>query len=224
MTDHSLLYFQNLFDPKASEITPFLQEYSYPWEILPDLKAILLALGEKLEQKGYRQIQPQIWTGENTAISPTAELNAPCIIGHGTEIRHCAYIRGSVIIGNNCVVGNSTELKNAILFDRVQVPHYNYIGDSILGKGAHLGAGSVISNLKSDGTTVKITVSGEKLETGMRKLGAMVGDGVEAGCGCVLNSGTIIGRGSRIYPLNSVRGVIPAGHVYKSREEIIPIR
>lgn len=224
MINHPNFHYTNLFDTQASEISPYLAECTFPWEILPVLKQILSALEKSLKQKGYREIKPQIWAGENTVISPTAVLNGPCIIGHGTEIRHCAYIRGNVIIGNQCVIGNSTELKNAVLFDNVQVPHYNYVGDSILGKNVHLGAGTILSNLKSDRTNVSITLPTGKLDTGLRKFGALIGDRTEIGCGCVLNPGTIIGRECRVHPLNSVRGWIPEKHIYKSREEVIPVR
>lgn len=214
----------NLFDLQASVLGPKLREYAFPWEILPRLKEILPALGEALKSQGYQEIAPQVWAAENVIIAPTASIQGPCIIGKGTEIRHCAYIRGNVLIGRKCVVGNSTELKNCVLFDCVQVPHYNYVGDAVLGKGAHLGAGSIISNLKSDKKPIVLSLHGEKLETGLRKFGAMVGDGVEVGCGCVLNPGTIIGRGCRIYPLNSVRGIVPEEHIYKKADAIVPIK
>lgn len=215
---------ETLFDPTASIAYPYLLNYHFPWEILRELSAVISTLAQSLEQKGYRQIAPQIWIGENVTVAPTASLTAPCILGHNTEIRHCAYIRGNAVIGNACVIGNSTEVKNAVLFDHVQIPHYNYVGDSILGKDVHLGAGTILSNLKSDGTNVKIALPEEKWDTGMRKFGALVGDGTEVGCHCVLNPGTVIGKGSRIYPLNSLRGLIPARHIYKNREEIVPIR
>ena len=214
---------EKLFDLQASVLGEKLCEYRYPWEILPHLKEILPALGEELETCGYRQIAPQVWAGEDVSIAATASIQGPCIIGAGTEIRHCAYIRGDVLIGKKCVVGNSTELKNSVLFDCVQVPHYNYVGDAVLGKGAHLGAGSVISNLKSDKKNIVISHNGETLETGLRKFGALVGDGTEVGCGCVLNPGTIVGRECRIYPLSSVRGVVPEKHIYKQADQIVPI-
>lgn len=214
---------ENLFDLQATELGEKLSENRYPWEILPHLKEIIPALGETLEARGYRQIAPQVWVGEDVSIAATACIQGPCIIGAGTEIRHCAYIRGNVLIGEKCVVGNSTELKNCVLFDRVQAPHYNYVGDALLGKGAHMGAGSIISNLKSDGKNIRVSLNGETLETGLRKFGALVGDGTEVGCGCVLNPGTIIGRGCRVYPLSSVRGFIPEKHIYKQADEIVPI-
>lgn len=222
--DINELKVEQLFDLQASVLGEKLRECGFPWEILPRLKQILPALCEELKAQGYREIAPQVWAGEDVTIAPTASIQGPCIIGAGTEIRHCAYIRGNVLIGRKCVVGNSTELKNCVLFDCVQVPHYNYVGDAVLGKGAHLGAGSIISNLKSDKKTIVLSLHGEKLETGLRKFGAMVGDGVEVGCGCVLNPGTIIGRGCRIYPLNSVRGVVPEKHIYKKADSIVPIR
>ena len=214
---------EKLFDLQASVLGEKLREYCFPWEILPRLKEILPALGEALKDQGYREIAPQVWAAEDVSIAASASIQGPCIIGAGTEIRHCAYIRGNVLIGRKCVVGNSTELKNCILFDHVQVPHYNYVGDAVLGKGAHLGAGSVISNLKSDKKNILISLNGETLETGLRKFGALVGDGTEVGCGCVLNPGTIIGRECRIYPLSSVRGIVPEKHIYKQADQIVPI-
>ena len=162
--------------------------------------------------------------GNNVNVAPTAVVTAPCIIGHNTEIRHCAYIRGHAVIGNHCVIGNSTEVKNAVLFDRVHIPHFNYVGDSILGKGVHLGAGTILSNLKSDGTNVKVRTPDGTWETNMRKFGALIGNNAEVGCNCVINPGTVIGKDSRIYPLNSLRGFIPEGHIYKNRKEIVSIQ
>lgn len=221
--DINALKAENLFDLGACVLGERLREYAFPWEILPQLKHILPALGEALKEQGYQEIAPQVWAAEDVTIAPSASIQGPCIIGAGTEIRHCAYIRGNVLIGSKCVVGNSSELKNCVLFDRVQVPHYNYVGDAILGKGAHLGAGSIISNLKSDKKNIVLSLNGETLETGLRKFGAMVGDWVEVGCGSVLNPGTIIGRESRIYPLSCVRGIVPEKHIYKGSDKIVPI-
>ncbi|MBE6570271.1 MAG: UDP-N-acetylglucosamine pyrophosphorylase [Ruminococcaceae bacterium] len=223
MTQIHPFFPKSLFDPTASLLYDRLAAYPYPWEILRELPECIKSLGKILPDKSYHLLSPGIWIGENVNIAPTACINGPCIIGHNTEIRHCAYIRGNAVIGENCVIGNSTEVKNAILFDRTQIPHYNYVGDSILGKGTHLGAGTVISNLKSDGSAVNIPLPEGKLNTDMRKFGALIGDGTEVGCSCVLNPGTIIGKGCRIYPLNSIRGVIPEKHIYKNREEITPI-
>ena len=224
MTDLNALKAENLFELEASVLGEKLREYDFPWQILPHLKHILPTLGETLKEQGYREIAPQVWAAEDVTIAPSASIQGPCIIGADTEIRHCAYIRGNVLIGSKCVVGNSSELKNCVLFDRVQVPHYNYVGDAILGKGAHLGAGSIISNLKSDKKNIVITLNGEPLETGLRKFGAMVGDWVEVGCGSVLNPGTVIGRESRVYPLSCVRGIVPEKHIFKQADKIVPIR
>ena len=223
MMNSNALKAENLFDLGASVLGETLREYTFPWEILPQLKHILPTLGQALTEQGYQEIAPQVWVAEDVTIAPTASIQGPCIIGAGTEIRHCAYIRGNVLIGSKCVVGNSSELKNCVLFDRVQVPHYNYVGDAILGKGAHLGAGSIISNLKSDKKNIVLSLNGETLETGLRKFGAMVGDWVEVGCGSVLNPGTIIGRESRIYPLSCVRGIVPEKHIFKKADQIVPI-
>ncbi|MBE6932107.1 MAG: UDP-N-acetylglucosamine pyrophosphorylase [Ruminococcaceae bacterium] len=221
--DINTLKAENLFDLGGSVLGEKLREYTFPWEILPQLKKILPALGEAMKEQGYQEIAPQVWVAEDVTIAPSASIQGPCIIGAGTEIRHCAYIRGNVLIGSKCVVGNSSELKNCVLFDLVQVPHYNYVGDAILGKGAHLGAGSIISNLKSDKKNIVLSMNGETLETGLRKFGAMVGDWVEVGCGSVLNPGTIIGRESRVYPLSCVRGIVPEKHIFKQADKIVPI-
>ena len=180
------------------------------------IKDFILALGETLDKGEYTEISPSVWVHKTVKIAPTAYLGAPCIIGAGTEVRHCAFIRGSALVGENCVVGNSVELKNVILFDNVQTPHYNYVGDSILGYKSHMGAGSITSNVKSDKTPVTVKNGTEIIETGLKKMGAMLGDFVEVGCNSVLNPGTIIGRNTNIYPLSCVRGVVPADSIRKT--------
>lgn len=192
----------------------------YPWEVLTDIKDFIMELGKSLPEDKFEKRGDNIWIAKSATIAPTACLNGPLIIDEEAEIRHCAFIRGSAIVGKKCVVGNSTELKNVILFNNVQVPHYNYVGDSILGYKAHMGAGSITSNVKSDKTLV-IVKSDDKIETGLKKFGAMLGDNVEVGCNSVLNPGTVIGPGSNIYPLSSVRGLIPANSIYKDVQHIV---
>ena len=198
-----------LFDFSHTVMGDMLKKCRYPWEALPHIDAWIRAIGATLSRSDYERVEAEIWVARSASVAPSAVLTAPCIIGADAEVRHCAFVRGGVAVGVGAVVGNSTELKNAILFDGVQVPHFNYVGDSILGYRAHLGAGAVTSNVKSDKTEVCISVGRIRIATGRRKLGAMVGDGVEVGCGCVLNPGTVIGRGSRIYPLCAVRGTVP---------------
>ena len=210
----------DLFDLSHTAAGEYLSGYEYPWQALKGIKELIVTLGAGLGED-YREISPQVWVHETAAVAPTAYLGAPCIIGAGTEVRHCAFIRGSALVGENCVVGNSVELKNVILFDNVQVPHYNYVGDSILGYKAHMGAGSVTSNVKSDKTLVVVKNGDEKMETGLKKFGAMVGDFVEVGCNSVLNPGTVVGRNSNIYPLSSVRGTVPEGSIYKATGVIV---
>ena len=197
----------------------YLSGFTYPWEALKGIKEEILALGETLGED-YTQIAPQIWVHKTAKVAPTAFVGAPCIIGPDTEVRHCAFIRGSALIGAGCVVGNSTELKNVILFDNVQVPHYNYVGDSILGYKAHMGAGSITSNVKSDKSLVVIH-GPEEIPTGIKKVGAMLGDFVEVGCNSVLNPGTVIGRYSNVYPTSCVRGVVPENSIYKKNDTIV---
>ena len=210
-----------LFDAAHSRLGPALSGLRYPWEILPDLKARIAAAGKTLPKTDYEEIAPNVWVAKNAKIAPSASITGPTIIGPETEVRHCAYIRGSVLVGAGCVVGTSCELKNCILFDEAKVPHYNYVGDSILGFGAHLGAGAVTSNVKSDKTNVTVRWADGTVATGLRKFGALVGDGVEVGCNCVLCPGSVIGRGSIVYPLTRVRGVIDTGVICKSMDEIV---
>lgn len=213
-----------LFSLEHTLANDYLTSFEYPWQALKGIKDFIIKTGENLNKEEFNEISPQVWVHKDSTIAPTAFIGAPCIIGRGTEVRHCAFIRGSALIGENCVVGNSTEVKNAIIFDNVQVPHYNYVGDSILGYKSHLGAGSVTSNVKSDKTLVKVNYAGKVIETGLKKFGAMVGDGVEVGCNSVLNPGTVIGKNSNIYPLSSVRGVIKENHIFKDKNNIIEKR
>ena len=208
-----------LYDLNHTLASDYLSRFIYPWEALKGIKETILALGQTLDSSQYSQVSPQVWVHNTAKVAPTAYLGAPCIIGPGTEVRHCAFIRGSALVGENCVVGNSTELKNVILFDNVQVPHYNYVGDSILGYKAHMGAGSITSNVKSDKSLVVIH-SQPPVETGIKKVGAMLGDFVEVGCNSVLNPGTVIGRNSSVYPTSCVRGVVPANSIYKKNDTI----
>ena len=209
-----------LFDLEHSLAGPYLSGFSYPWQALDGIKDLILSLGAQLGED-YAQVSPQVWVHKTAAVAPTAYLGSPCIIGPGTEVRHCAFIRGSALVGANCVVGNSVELKNVILFDNVQVPHYNYVGDSILGYKAHMGAGSLTSNVKSDKTLVVVKNGAEEVPTGRKKFGAMVGDFVEVGCNSVLNPGTVIGRCTNIYPTSCVRGVVPANSIWKTGGRVV---
>ena len=194
---------------------------TYPWEVLGGIKDFILALGSTLPEEEYDHPAEGVWIAKDATVFPSAYIGAPCIIDHGAEVRHCAFIRGSAIVGKGCVVGNSVELKNVVLFDSVQTPHYNYVGDSILGYKSHMGAGSITSNVKSDKTLVVVKSGAERIETGLKKFGAILGDNVEVGCNSVLNPGSVLGRGVSVYPTSSVRGVIPAGHIYKSADEIV---
>lgn len=205
----------DLLDFSHTLAAEYLKQTHYPWEALSGIGNLILSLGAELDGMEYEEISPRVWIHKSAKIAPTAFIGAPCIIGERTEVRHCAFIRGSALIGADCVVDNSCELKNVILFDRVQVPHYNYVGDSILGYRAHMGAGAVTSNVKSDKTLV--VVKGEReIETGLKKFGSVLGDGVEVGCNSVLNPGTVIGRNTNIYPLSSVRGTVPENSIYKA--------
>ena len=207
---------QDLYDLSHTLAGEYLQKFIYPWEALTGIKDMIIALGEKLNPEEYDNPSEHVWIHKTAKIFASAYLWAPCIIGANTEVRHCAFIRGSALIGKNCVVGNSVELKNVILFDNVQTPHYNYVGDSILGYYSHMGAGSITSNVKSDKTLVVIKGDGENIETNLKKMGAMLGDFVEVGCNSVLNPGTVIGRNSNIYPTSCVRGVVPEKSIWKN--------
>ena len=210
----------DLFDLSHTLAKDYFSAFTYPWEALPGIKDMIVKLGETLDKEQYAEVLPQVWVHKTAKVFPSAYLGAPCIIGANTEVRHCAFIRGSALVGENCVVGNSVELKNVILFDNVQVPHYNYVGDSILGYKAHMGAGSITSNVKSDKSLVVIHGK-EEIPTGIKKVGALVGDHVEVGCNSVLNPGTVIGRNSSIYPVSCVRGVIPANSICKNCGTIV---
>lgn len=215
-----MITIKNLYDLDHTQAKPLLEKVTYPWEALADIGSFILELGATLSDAEYDRPAENVWISKTAKVAPTASITGPCIVGPETEVRHCAFIRGNALIGSKAVVGNSTELKNVILFDNVQVPHYNYVGDSILGYKAHMGAGSITSNVKSDKLLVVVKNGSELIETGRKKVGAMLGDNVEVGCGSVLNPGTVIGRNSNIYPLSSVRGVVPANSIYKKQGEI----
>lgn len=212
---------EKLLDLKETMAAELFEGKTYPWEVLPEIKDFILKLGKTLDPDEYEYREGDIWIAKSAKIAPTACINGPAIIGKDTEVRHCAFIRGNAIVGEDCVVGNSTELKNVVLFNCVQVPHYNYVGDSILGYKAHMGAGSITSNVKSDKKLITIKGPDGNIDTGIKKIGAFLGDNVEIGCGSVLNPGTIIGRNSNIYPLSSVRGCIKSGSIYKNRAEVV---
>ncbi len=210
----------NLYDLTQTIATELFEGLTYPWEALPKISAFIKTLGESLDAARYERRGDEIWVAKSAVVAPTASLHGPLIIDEEAQIRHCAFIRGSAIVGKGSVVGNSTELKNVVLFNAVQVPHYNYVGDSILGYKSHMGAGSITSNVKSDKTLVVVKDGNEKIETGLKKFGGMLGDYVEVGCGSVINPGSVIGRHTNIYPLSSVRGVIAANSIYKKQGEI----
>ena len=215
---------KNLYNLEETIAKELLESVTYTWEALPKIEEFILKIGEKLDKEKYEKKGENIWIAKSAKIAPTAYINGPAIIGENAEIRHCAFIRGKAIVGEGAVVGNSTELKNVILFNKVQVPHYNYVGDSILGYKSHMGAGSITSNVKSDKKLVIVKKGKETIETGLKKFGAMLGDNVEVGCGSVLNPGTVIGSNTNIYPLSSVRGVVPKNSIYKNRNEIVEKR
>ena len=212
---------EDLYDLKETIAVDIFDGLKFPWEVLPKIKDFIIKLGETLPEDRYERKGENIWIAKSAKVFPSAYIAGPSIIDEDAEVRHCAFIRGSAIVGKGCVVGNSTELKNVILFNKVQVPHYNYVGDSILGFKAHMGAGSITSNVKSDKTLVVVKSDGENIETGLKKFGAMLGDNVEVGCNSVLNPGTVVGRSTNIYPTSCVRGYIPANSIYKDSNNII---
>ena len=212
---------KELFNCTTPYLEDFFREYEYPWEILPEIKNYIKKIMDKYK-RSFKEISSGVFVGENVKIYPNVVIEGPTIIGEGTEIRPGAFLRGNVIVGRNCVIGNSTEMKNSVLLDNVQIPHYNYVGDSVLGNYAHMGAGAICSNLKADGKEV-IIHGNENLKTGLRKIGGILGDYADIGCGCVLNPGTVIGKGTRVYPLTSVRGVISEKCIVKSMKNIVTI-
>ena len=211
---------ENLYNLEQTIAKDIFEGVTYPWEVLPKIEEFIISLGKTLDKNEYEEKGENIWIAKSAKVAPTAYIAGPAIIGKNAEIRHCAFVRGKAIVGG-AVVGNSTELKNVILFNKVQVPHYNYIGDSILGYKSHMGAGSITSNVKSDKKLVIVKNGKEQIETGLKKFGAMLGDEVEVGCGSVLNPGTVIGKHTNIYPLSSVRGVVPEHSIYKNKNEIV---
>lgn len=211
---------QELYDLTRTLACDYLKQFCYPWQALAGLKDFILELGKTLGSD-FKEVSPSVWVHTGAKVAPAAFLGSPCIIGANTEVRHCAFIRGSALVGEGCVVGNSTELKNVILFDGVQVPHYNYVGDSILGYKSHMGAGSITSNVKSDKSLVTVRGEGVSIQTGLKKVGAMLGDFVEVGCNSVLNPGTVIGKNTNVYPLSCVRGIVPADSIYKNSGNIV---
>ena len=219
--DKEIFAAAELFDLSHTLAAPLLEKYEYPWQCLPGLSAFITELGGTLDPERFDHPSEGVWIAKSATVAPTAFIGAPCIVDEEAEIRHCAYIRGSALIGKGAVVGNSTEVKNAILFDGVQIPHFNYCGDSILGYRAHMAAGVITSNVKADKTNVTIRFGRERIETGLRKLGAILGDGVELGCNTVCNPGTVIGRGTRVYPLTRVRGYVPANSILKGEGILI---
>ncbi|MBR6349032.1 MAG: UDP-N-acetylglucosamine pyrophosphorylase [Lachnospiraceae bacterium] len=212
----------DLYDLEHTLAADYLKGFTYPWEALAGISDFIKALGATLPEDEYNNISEDVWIANDAKVYPNVYIKGPCIIGHETEVRPSAFIRGNALVGNNCVVGNSTELKNVILFDNVQVPHYNYVGDSILGYKAHMGAGSITSNVKSDKLLVVVKDKDVSYETGRKKVGAMLGDRVEVGCNSVLNPGTVVGRDSNIYPTSCVRGVVPECSIYKDKDNIVP--
>lgn len=210
----------NLYNLEETIARDLFEGAVYPWEVLPKISSFILQIGSTLDPEEYEKRGEDIWIAKSATVAPTAYIHGPAIIGKEAEVRHCAFIRGNAIVGEGAVVGNSTELKNVVLFNKVQVPHYNYVGDSILGYKAHMGAGSITSNVKSDKKLVVVKDGKERMETGLKKFGAMLGDEVEVGCGSVLNPGTVVGPHSNIYPLSSVREVVPANSIYKKRGEV----
>lgn len=212
---------ENLYNLEETIAVELMKQAEYPWELLPKISSFIIELGNSLPKEMFTEISEHVWIAKSASIAPTACVKGPAIIDEEAEVRHCAFIRGNAIVGKGAVVGNSTELKNVILFNKVQVPHYNYVGDSILGFKAHMGAGSITSNVKSDKSLVVVKSDTEQIETGLKKFGAMLGDFVEVGCNSVLNPGTVVGRNSNIYPTSSVRGMIPENSIYKDKGEVV---
>lgn len=210
-----------LYDLDHTLAKDYLAKFTYPWEALSGIKELIIELGKSLPKEEYDEVSENVWIHKSATVFPSAYIGAPCIIGKDTEVRHCAFIRGSALVGENCVVGNSCELKNVILFDHVQTPHYNYVGDSILGYYSHMGAGSITSNVKSDKELVVVKSEESRIETGLKKFGAMLGDYVEVGCNSVLNPGTVVGKNTRIYPTSCVRGMVKANSIYKNSGEVV---
>ena len=213
-----------LYDLNETIAKDIFDDVTYPWEVLPKIGDFIVELGKTLSKEEYDQVEENVWIAKSANVFPSAYIHGPAIIGKDAEVRHCAFIRGNAIVGEGAVVGNSTELKNVILFNKVQVPHYNYVGDSVLGYKAHMGAGSITSNVKSDKKLVVVKTPEGGIETGRKKFGAMLGDEVEVGCGTVLNPGSVVGRHTNIYPLSSVRGYVPAGSIYKRQGEVVEKR
>lgn len=213
-----------LYDLNETIAKDIFDGVTYPWEVLPKIGDFIVELGKTLSKEEYDQVEENVWIAKSANVFPSAYIHGPAIIGKDAEVRHCAFIRGNAIVGEGAVVGNSTELKNVILFNKVQVPHYNYVGDSVLGYKAHMGAGSITSNVKSDKKLVVVKTPEDGIETGRKKFGAMLGDEVEVGCGTVLNPGSVVGRHTNIYPLSSVRGYVPAGSIYKRQGEVVEKR
>ena len=221
MSELNSIKIENMYDLSETIAADLFAGKTYPWEVLPDIKDFIIKLGESLPEDKFDEVSEHVWMAKSANVFPSAYLGAPCIIDEEAEVRHCAFIRGSAIVGKGAVVGNSTELKNVVLFNKVQVPHYNYVGDSVLGFKAHMGAGSITSNVKSDKTLVVVKSADGSIETGFKKFGAMLGDNVEVGCNSVLNPGTVIGRRSSVYPTSCVRGVIPEDCIFKAPDDIV---
>jgi NDP-sugar pyrophosphorylase family protein len=215
---------ENLLDLNFTIAAKLFDGCDFPWQALPKISDFIRALGPTLDKQLFDEVKPEVWVAKSATVAPTACVNAPCIIDEGAEVRHCAFIRGNAIIGKGAVVGNSTEVKNAVLFDKAQAPHYNYVGDSVYGYRAHTGAGAVTSNLKSDKSPVTVMCDGQKVETGLKKFGGILGDNVEVGCNSVLCPGSVIGREATIYPLSRVRGFVPARHIFKAPDDIVEKR
>lgn len=221
MENYKDLKLINLLDFEHSIAGDMLSKYDFAWQVVPNIKSIILDISKTLDVSQFDEISENVWVHKTAKVAKTAYIDAPCIIGANTEVRHCAFIRGSAIVGENCVIGNSVELKNVIIFDNVQVPHYNYVGDSILGYKSHMGAGSITSNIKADKKPVKIQCGSEKIDTGLKKFGAVLGDNVEVGCNSVLNPGTIIARNTNVYPLTSTRGFYPENSIVKGTDIVV---